>query len=195
MSCSFCGTTVQAGHAFCTRCGRRSLAQIPVATPLVQQKHIENYPGFTTFVAIVNLVFSLLRVPLVGFSIFGYANMRMDNPLAQSVVAEIFTGSGVAVFLFIASLLLLLKVRAAVPFAWVAVVAVFSNIGVAVWQSFLIAEGFKSPEERIGAVVGSGVVIVVRLVLLGLFMMAIVLAQGYFRSKSRSPSVGQGFHP
>ena len=194
MSCSFCGAAVQPGHAFCTRCGRRSIAQVPVGAPVVQQKHIQNYPGFTTFVAIVNLVFSLLRVPLVGFSIFGYANMRMDNPLADSALAEILTGSGVAIFLFIASLLLLLKVRAAVPFAWVAVVAVFLNIGVAVWQSFLIAEGFKSPEGRIGALLGSGVVIVVRLVLVGLFMMAIVLAQGYFRSKSRSPSMGPGFH-
>lgn len=195
MSCSFCGAAVQAGHAFCTRCGRRCLSHVPVGAPFVQQKHIQNYPGFTIVVAILNLVFSLLRVLFVGFSIFGYANMRMDNPLAESALAEIFTGAGVAIFLFIASLLLLLKVRAAIPFAWVAVVTVIFNIGVGVWQSSLIAQGFKSPEERIGAVLGGGVVLVVRLVLLGVFMMAIVLAQGYFRSKSRGSSAGQGFHP
>jgi hypothetical protein len=96
-------------------------------------------PGFCTTVFIVELVFCLLRLALVGYSLFIYLNAPDILPQFQlTAIFEIGTGSGIAVFGIGGMVLLLARSSLGVAFGYLDAVCTVASVIVGWWQLTII---------------------------------------------------------
>jgi hypothetical protein len=132
---------------------------------------------FVLTILILDLVFCCLRLGMGVLGIAGYALVAQENPLRRTILFEVGTAFGMAIFGFSADTLILIKKRIGIPLAGVKVLLTVASIFVGVWQGSLMMPGDLATPQGIGFVIGAGFVVVVRLALLGLYVAALVVAR------------------
>jgi hypothetical protein len=124
---------------------------------------------------IVDLVFSVLRMPLVGMGILGLMAAGSVPLIAQTGAFEVGTGVVIVLFGILANIALLYKQRWGLMLAWVKVVAGLGSVAVGWWQlSLMLGQFPEGSPQRVGAIIGGGFVGVLRIGLLGLYAAALV---------------------
>jgi hypothetical protein len=138
------------------------------------------YPTFPKVIFILDIIFCAIRLLMVPLSLFGAVVMKQQNPndpMIETTYYEVATNLAVGLFGLLAAALMLGRKRIGLVLGLVAILAVLANMGVGFWQGSLTMEknGFKpgSPEFA-GALFGIGLVVLIRLVLLGLYIGALV---------------------
>ncbi len=132
-------------------------------------------PTLCTSIFILDLVLCSLRVPLVGLSILGVAHSH--NPtLLKTGPYEVLCGLGIAVFGITASLAMLSKQRWGLVAAWLNIAATVGFMVVSVFQlPYFLGRFSPGTPQYAGAIVGWGFSLMVRLVMLGLYVAAVVV--------------------
>lgn len=146
------------------------------AQPLLHPSPREGLPGFAKAMFIIDLIFCTLRLPMVLLAFVGYATLQQRNdPLLSTVVGEIAAGIGIVLFGIPANILALLRVRMAVWLAALSLIATAGSIAVGIWQgTFKIDEFPVGTPQRMGAVVGLALAIIIRVGLAGAYLGAVV---------------------
>ena len=140
-----------------------------------RQRPADALPVFCIVMFIVDLVFSLIRVPLVLLGIVALQAPRLDPVMAQTGLLEVATGAAMVMFGIPADIAMLLKQKWGLILAWVKVAALLGSVGVAFWQiSFILDQFPPGSPQRMGAFVGGGIAGVIRLSLIGLYVTAVV---------------------
>lgn len=123
-----------------------------------------SFPKFPLVMFIIGIVLCGLRLIMVLLGIVGFFAIPADDPLKPTVVAEVATGAGIAIFGLLGYTMMLMRKRVGIPLFWICFVSVLGSVIVGAIQLSLIvdAQNFQGP-ERIGAWVGGGIVIVIRL--------------------------------
>jgi hypothetical protein len=146
---------------------RRSRGQLP-------------YPTFCKVMFIMDICFCAFRLLMVPFGLLGLSmlqNQDPNNPLLKTVVFELSTNGAIGGLGLLAAILMLTRKKIGAVFGWLTVLSTLAGLGVALWQASIQMEtqGFKpGTPQYAGAMVGIGLVLVLRLVLLGLYIAAIV---------------------
>ena len=139
------------------------------------------FPVYCTVIFIIDLVLLGLRALLVLLGIVGLiaiSNMpeaQQDPMVMQTAAAEIASGACMVLFGGLAAIFLLMRQRWAVVLAYLKIVAVLGSIAVGLWQITFTIEQFNRPEEKMGAMIGAGVVVLIRLTLIGAYAFALHL--------------------
>ncbi len=139
--------------------------------------------AFVLTMLILDLVFCGLRLMLGAFGLAGYAVIPPDDPMRQTVIFEVATAFGIALFGFAGDTLILLKKKIGIPVAAIKIAFTVGSVVAGVWQGFLQFQQFpgdmSGPEGAgfvVGFFIGAGFVVLIRLVLLGLYIAALVKA-------------------
>lgn len=148
-------------------------------------------PGYAKAMAIVDLVFCILRTISLLFSVAGYFVLaRQQNPLVETAVAEIATGLCIAAFGIPANILILLRKPTGLWLAMVAVAGTIGSMGVAVWQASLQADQFApGTPQRVGYFIGVAFISLLRLGLLGLYIGGLVQFANWSRRHRPNPTM------
>jgi len=146
-------------------------AGIPVLPPA-----LPTFPLYSRIFFILSLVFSVLRLLLVALSFVGWAAMEgQDAPLERTVIFEILTGAGMAVFGLVGNIMMLCRKVVGTVFGWLLVAFALGSLGVGVWQGSIIFSQFEPGSPQfIGGIIGMGGVLVVRLGLIVAYSFAII---------------------
>ncbi len=152
--------------------------QISTGNKLRRPSSKSGLPTFCLVMFIVSLVFCVLRLMMVVLGFIGWSALTQANPndpLLATVLFEIGAGAAMAFFGIVGNSLLLAKKPIGVVFGWGLVAATLVSIGVGVWQLSIMAEAYPdgSP-ERVGAYIGGGVMVLIRLTILILFGVALM---------------------
>lgn len=144
-----------------------------------------NLPTFVTVMAIIDLIFCGLRVPLLIFSVIGVMTM-LSNPQMQSLLGLTFLSLGAEALTAVCGLaagigMLMKKPWATIP-GWVAAVCcvislgcnIFTTLGTLDLQLSQIG-GPSRDAARVGAFVGLAATVLFRLVLLGCYVAALLM--------------------
>jgi hypothetical protein len=137
----------------------------------------ESLPTFCLVYFVIDLVFCCMRALLVLLGIVNLtAGMGVQDPMVKAtLVYEVGAGLGMVLLGIPANLLMLFRQRAGVFLAIGKLLATFASFGVGIWQlSFIIANFPEGSPERIGAMVGAGMTMVLRLGLVAVYIGAIV---------------------
>ncbi|WP_425400837.1 hypothetical protein [Aeoliella sp.] len=140
-------------------------------------------PGYVKAWAIVALVFSSLRVIMTALSAFGALVVKPDNPLYPTVAFEVASNAGFAIFGLIGNILLLMKKPISLIFCKLMVVMVVLNIGVGIWQGLILVSQIVDPAQQMGGYGGLAFTALIRAVLIGFYIAAIVKAHAYFAER------------
>jgi hypothetical protein len=139
-----------------------------------------SYPVFPKVIFILDIIFCSIRLVMVPLSLFGAVFMQRNdpnNPMLPTTYFEVGTNLAVGLVGLLAAGLMLGRKRFGAILGVLAILAVLANMGVGFWQGTIqfAAQGFKpgSP-EYVGGLVGLGLVALVRLVLLGLYVGALL---------------------
>lgn len=137
----------------------------------------DELPTFCKSIFIIELVFAGLRAVLVLLGFVGYAVMKQqqaDRQLLNSAVFEIATGLGMVLTGIPANIFLLMRQRWATVVGWMYAVITVCSFSVAFWQLTIYARQFApgSP-QYVGAYVGGGITVTIRLALLVLYIVAL----------------------
>ena len=158
-------------------------------------------PTFVVVMMILAIIFSVLRF------LFGTVGaIRLASGAVEHITSSMYMEVGVnfisGILGVVASLLILFKKPAGVMFAWTYVLAIVASLGVAVIQAFEVASRgvpaqiASDPEMatgfKIGMVLGSGIVLIVRLMLLALFVAAVVKYARWLENQRKM--TGGGFN-
>ena len=153
----------------------------PVMPPAPYLAPALQFPRFTKAWAIVDLVFSCIRVPMVLFGLVGVGMMAQSDPLRSSAFFEIASGVGICIFGLTANIMLLHRLRGAIPFAYLNMVAMVFSIIVGIWQSIVICNVQAVGQgERAGSIAGALFAIFARIVILGFYFVAVQKAKVFF---------------
>ena len=151
-------------------------------------------PTFVVVMMVLAIIFSVLRFLAGVVGMVGMASGAVEH-ITSSMYMEVGVNFISATLGVVAGFLILFKKPAGVMFAWTYVVAIVASLGVAVIQAFEVtsrmparmaadpqmAAGFKA-----GMVLGSGIVLIVRLMLLALFIAAVVKYARWLESRRRA---------
>lgn len=154
----------------------------PYATTSAQPASFPNQPraglpAYCTTMFIISLVFCVIRVLLVGLGIVGMiaiSQMASPPPQATGAIWEVLSGAAMAFFGIIGNSLMLARKRVGFYFGIMLVIAVLCSFVVGIIQALSLAS--VQPEgspELIGMMIGAGVMILIRLGLLGAYILAL----------------------
>ena len=118
--------------------------------------------GFNKGWIITDLVFCVLRVPLVLLGIVGMISLGAGSPLIPAVVAEVLSGLGICLFGIVGNTLLLMRKPAGVPLAWLALLSVLLSVLVGIWQLSIQMAPVTDNAHRLGMMIGAAFVFVLR---------------------------------
>ncbi len=147
------------------------------------RKQLESPPTFSTVMAIIDLIFSVIRIPLLFVSLLGLVAIFQDPnlrhlaiPSSAAAVAELV----MAICGLAAGIGILMKKPWAVLPGWIAVGMAVLSIGLNVLTTLQNLEralaAFQGPQAeaaRVGAFVGLAGTVLIRLVLLGCYALAL----------------------
>ena len=146
-------------------------------------------PTYSKVVIIADLVLCSLRGLLVVLSIVGYLALQQEeSPMLASVVGEILTGVGIAIFGITGNALLLARKRWAVALGYLAALFALGSVGVGLWQLAFVLDQFPAGSpQRIGAMIGGGFVAAVRVLIIGLYVAGLLMVTSSARRVAASP--------
>ena len=131
-------------------------------------------PTYCLIMFVVSLFFAVVRIPVVGLSIFGASTLDADDPLLATAWGEIGSGIGIVVLGLFANIVLLLKQRwGLVPALGLVLMVVASVIVSLVQLPIMLEQGQQQGPERVGFIMGAMVAMLFRLVLLGAYIGAL----------------------
>lgn len=138
--------------------------------------------------ASIDLAFLLIRIGLVGLGVIGVIAMGPNDPLFVWGILEVVTGSAMIVFGIPADILMLLGKRLGATLGVLALVATASNIVVTLFEIPMQLSNMRAnaPVENqqayiVGAMVGAGFVIFIRLIWNGFYAFAAYRAFNTYR--------------
>ena len=136
----------------------------------------QSMPGFCKTIFIIELVFCVIRLGLVSFGIYSFQDMaNLPAPLEQTVIYEIATGAGIAVFGIVGMGLLLARVNLGVVFGFLDAASTVASVIVGWWQLSFVAEQFApDAPQTMGIYIGGGITTVIRLAIAVLLVVALV---------------------
>lgn len=146
-------------------------------------KELDKPPTFSTVMAIIDLIFSVIRIPLLFVSLLGVVAIFRDPnlrhlaiPTSAAMVAE----AVMAICGLAAGIGILMKKPWAVLVGWIAVGMAVVSIGLNVVntlqsleQNLAAFQGPSAEAARVGAFVGLVATVLFRLVLLGCYALAL----------------------
>ncbi|MEZ6137990.1 MAG: hypothetical protein R3C53_24160 [Pirellulaceae bacterium] len=145
------------------------------------------FPVYTTVMLIVDIVFRLIRMLLVSFSILGVSMMAADDPMYYWGIGEVVTGVLMAVCGLLGDGLVLGKKRIGLFFCWIALLATLGNLVVGLGEIPYMMAGQladvpadQANAMRIGMWGGAIVMSIFRLALVVAYGVALVMAKRYF---------------
>lgn len=139
-------------------------------------------PRLCLIVAIVDLVFTVFRVPLVGFEIAAAVGVTLNPAVAAKAphiagLAMLRVGIGLALILFgfTANIGMLCKQGMAILYGWLNIAATLASIGVILWQLYVFFSKTPSGSPQHPAAMVYGFIDVpLRVLYLGLYVTAVV---------------------
>jgi hypothetical protein len=153
----------------------RAPQQPPYPTSYYAPPATGQFPTFSKVMLIIDLVLSLLRVPLVVFGVVAIDTLeQVDDPILATVVYEVATGAAMAFFGILADSAMLAKQRWGAMVGYLAVTATLANTAVGIWQLTININHLADPAVRIASVIGGGFTVLVRLGILALYTLAIL---------------------
>jgi hypothetical protein len=157
-------------------------------TPTLEAPPPVTLPRFCKGFFIADLVFCVLRLLIVLLGVAAFATLGPEEaPDAPSFGMEVITGLAIAVFGISGNILLLNRQRWAVVFGYLCVGATVASILVGVWGAVLGAQeiGGNTPELA-GFVVGAGFSVMLRLALLGMYIVALAKFSAWFKANEEA---------
>lgn len=146
------------------------------------------FPVFARVMFIVSLVFCCLRMLMVPLSILGYASGAAAE-MGTSVLFEIITGIGIAVFGVLGNGLLLARKPIGVTFGWLLVLSVLGSLAVGLWQAFMLWSDMEpGTPEFIGIVIGLVFTLAIRVSLLIAYIAALMMFGKWLRAQAGVPN-------
>lgn len=132
-------------------------------------------PVLCLAVFIMDLVFCVIRVPLVGFGIVGLQMAPNDPMVVQTGIFEVLAGVGIVVCGIPGNIAMLAKQKWGVVLGWATVAATIASVCVGLWQmTFFLEQHAPGTLEYVGAIMGGVIVLGLRLSLLGLYVAALL---------------------
>ena len=134
-------------------------------------------PTFCTVYFIIDLIFCFLRAAIVMIAIVTIQNPEVaNNPMvAQTSMFEIGAGLGMVLLGIPGNFLMLFKQRFGAYLAGAKVLPTLASFGVGLWQlTFIMGQFPEGSAERMGAMIGAGMALLVRIALLAVYIGAIV---------------------
>ena len=165
----------------------------PSHTGATHRRESRRLPGFCKAVFILDLCFCVIRVGLVLLGLVGYVTLKRQeptSPLLPSVTMELLTGLAIAATGIPASIAMLARQSWGAILAWMCVLATVASFGVGVWQLWLTIDAQAAPgtPQRIGFLIGGGLVAMIRLALVLLYVAAVVRFSAWARALEASSS-------
>jgi hypothetical protein len=153
-------------------------------------------PGFCKTIFIISLILTCLRIPILLLSIVGHSMISqgmvpqqpgMTVDVSQTAAFELSASAFIVIFGLLANSLLLAKNPTGIAMGWMLVMSVVGSMGVAIWQTIHVVGQMDTgtPESAgfvAGMIGGVAVTLIVRLVLLGLYVAALLLFTGWLRT-------------
>lgn len=161
----------------------------PIGGQAIQAPRRQGLPGFAMAMFIIDLVFCVLRLPMVMFGFVGYAALKQGNhPLFPTVAGEIASGMCMVLFGLPANILGLLGKRWAVWFGVLSLIATAGSIAVGIWQATIkLGEFAAGSPEQMGGYVGMAIMVMIRLALAGAYIGALVQFAKWANRSTRRP--------
>lgn len=138
-------------------------------------------PTFVLVIAIVDLLFCVLRLGFVGLSVLGLMMMAEGAPAFLPGIFEALTGLGIAGFGIPGNALLLAKRRVSLILCKLNLAFTVASMVVSVWSLALMLPQGGRQGEVVAFAVGAAFVLVVRILLAVVYGVALVGAMRYFR--------------
>ncbi len=155
-----------------------------VPSPEATYLQPNRYPTQIIVAATIDLFYLALRLVLVGLGAIGLAAMGTDDPLFIFGILEILTGGLMVLFGIPAGILLIIKHRRGVLLGWLCLIATLLNLVVALAEipiqlgnAQARMAGQNPTAVYIGALVGGGFVLLLRLAWNGFYAYALVEAK------------------
>lgn len=147
----------------------------PSYEPIAPGRNASSLPVFCLVMFILDLAFSLLRVPIVALTLIALTAGDTTPLVVQTGLFEAITGIAMVAFGLTANVALLFKQRWGLMLGWAKVAAALSSVAVGWWQMAIVMGEFaEGSPERIGGFIGGGIAAVFRLGLLALYGGALV---------------------
>ena len=120
------------------------------------------------------MVLSLLRIPAVGFSVAGYYVLKGQNdPMVVTVPHEVASGLSIIIFGGAANLLLLARKPLGITVGYLHLFFTLLSFGLVFWQITFTLAKQTTDAARVGAMIGFGAVVLIRLALWVLYLIAL----------------------
>jgi hypothetical protein len=155
-------------------------------------------PTFSKVLFIIDLIFCILRIPMVLFAVLGLIALRsgqgIDMPYSETVVVLEIASSCLIVVLGIPTdILLLLRRGWALGLGYATALATLPSVGVGTYEAWIQYQNLpagSTPAYGMGVILGGGVALGVRVLLLVLYVIALVKFGGWVR---RQQAAEHGF--
>ncbi len=158
-------------------------------------------PVFVVVMMVISIVLCVIRLLLalagVGALVAGLVNVPTAMMYSEVAINFIAAITGI-----VAGGLILAKRGSGIPLAWIHVASILISIGISVFQAFekFNAVGANMPDVpemlpamRVGFVIGAGLVVIFRLVIISLYISAVTKFSRWLREDGRP--AGSGYSP
>jgi hypothetical protein len=140
-------------------------------------------PKYCMIVFIIDLVFCVIRIAIVGMGFVGYQILKeQGSPLFASVPYEIIIGAAIVLFGIAGNGLMLAKKTWAVALGWLTLASTLGSSGVGIWQTSIILDNLAqngAEAELIGAYIGAGFTILLRAGIVFAYLFALLKFSGW----------------
>ena len=146
-------------------------------------------PGFVKAVAIIDLVLITIRALMTPLSILGFSVMQPEDPLRTTVMFEI--GCHVSIFSagLVANIGILRKSVIGLYAGYASLVVTLLSFIVGAWQLSIQIDAFTEPAQKIAAMAGGGIVMIIRIAILVVYFIALLQFKRYLMSNDKLNSM------
>jgi hypothetical protein len=147
-------------------------------------------PLFSKVMIIIDLVFCILRGPLLLLGLLGAVMLKKqgNSEILGTVVFEIGSGAGIFIFGLAANIMMLLKKKIGVWFAAVNILATVISIGVGIWQASINVSNMTSGSvELVGGIIGGIIAVLIRIAIFVLYCYAVFTFQRWCTQREATP--------